>query len=400
MNALICLILSILAVGVFGSRKRDLYGNRRSYSSSEENRADIPTRDWERAINTLAGTHGPKYRLIGGLDTRISNRLLNLGKLEVVAFEFITSNPNRTIFETAILLNEQISRLHTIDGEPIRADRISFWHSLIHRISIRSGDKETLEQFLQTYVEIVGNDRGILYLNLSPRAWDQLVYPFLLQFIPRVPPRFRYGSVHRVEPARNPREFTHLPFTVREYVLDNFFGAENNSEGAMTDQVKHHIAKFDSSSKLLDEMLRYYHSIRALLVMDFNVFQRFFAGQEYLRCGSDEEIQRLADEWNTLFNQTNPPVLNSLYTVERVSFWCKDVLAWYHGEISDFQNAFKPSIGSPVSSWERNTHMSLASSMVTENLFNMLGHQQGIRASNINVDDVLLAWEQRPFIHE
>jgi len=397
MVAFASLVFSLQALGVFGSLKRDSSGEIKGAVTTSDGGGN-PMDEWARAIDILAGIPGPKYPLISSdLDEPIADQLLSLGKLEVAAFNLMTTHSNRSVNEMLTLLNEQMSPLETIDGSPFEIKRVAIWYSIIF------GEKphlfkqsettaaNTVQLFLHQNVEIRTNDRGVVYLDLSPTAWDLLVYRSLVRWIRRVPPRFQPGSTRPIRPAKHPNDFRHIPFIVREYIHRVF-----DKDDPLNFRLKYRITRLDLSSELVDIMFDYYFAIRSLLVMDTAVFEKFFSEEESRRrCGSDEGIQRLADEFNGLFDERNPPTFRLLYTAARVSFWCKNILGWFGGNISEFQKSFVITHGRRVFNGTMHTSMSISSRLVIDNLLTMLRSDATVIPTHINADNVLLAWENR-----
>jgi len=384
-----CLILPILAVGVFGSLKRDLSGNLKTSDSD----TDEALQDWPRIVDTLAGTRGPKYPLIVNLNESVAaDCLYSLGKLEVAAFHLMINNPNLTVDEMTIILNENIGPSETINGKPFRHPRVRIWYMEIlgeKRSGLQQSGENT-DSFLRQNVDILTNENGVMYLSLSPEAWDRFVYNSLIQLIVRTPPRCQYDIRAIISPAKSPREFQHVPFIIRAFVHKLYL------KGSVINPFKKNrfrdvIDQFDSTSEVLDVILDYYNSIRTLFVIDMDVYARF------VRCNKSQNMQTVADEWNSVFNEAHPPLFNSLYTPERVSFWCEFVQKrLFDGSGKLFGRLIRYKADGQMKEIEA---IEFVSEEGTFDVLTWLSETTLIPAK-ITVDDVIFAWENRASLYE
>jgi hypothetical protein len=388
------------ALCVFGGTKRDWREEKASnleFGHAASNKTNV-MEEWARGIDKLAGIAGPKFPLIETLNKPIADRFFTLGKCEVAAFDLIVNNSNLTNIEMTTILNEKISPSETVDGRFFHLYRVAVWREMIlsGRFPPALGQTEEntdsmMETFLRENIEILTNENGVMYLNLSPKAWDILIYGSLIHWpFPRTPTRLEngIGGPVMVSPAKSPREFQHVPFIIKACVHRKFF-KNGEIRGLNERRLKRFVAYFDSTSDLVDVILDYINSIRTLFVMDMEVYERFYKPQGS-RCKTDN-MQRLADEWNSIFNGTHPPLFNSLYTPERVSLWCD-----YHPNLVLESVVKRTTLVYTVGGETKKIdllHLDPSSGFLSDFLASL--SETTFIPEDITADDVILAWQNR-----
>ena len=346
-----------------------------------------PAKKWETGLNRLAASPGSKYaQLVEDPERGIYQYWRTLGQLEIEAFEYIMNH--RTVRRGTMveLLNENIPPARTVDGMPFTFARVAIWYQFVlhtHEIELLNGEKvESLDDFIHTHASVVRNERGIDLVQLSPFAWDNIVYPRLLRMGPRtfISAPWRGERAHnRTTLLKNPHDFTHIPYIIREYVHRNFFVSHDHRLSSYI--------QFDSRGELLSTVFEYYGAIAERVSLDAVVFEKFFHEGDYLRCDS---IPQLASEWNALFNETNRPVFNSPYTVERVSFWCAEARIMSKENLALLESNMElQRRGSNGGAYWR-----LGKKTLEKSVFPAL-QETVFLPSTISYDDVLIAWNNR-----
>ena len=398
----IVFLLFFQAICVFGGTKRDWRGEEKAsnlgFGHVASNQTDV-LEEWARGIDTLAGIAGPKFPMIESLNKPIADLFYTLGKFEVAAFDLIVNYSNLTVDERTAILNEKISPSETVDGRSFHPIRVALWCGKIlsgrFLPALEQTEENTdsmIETFLRENIEILTNENGVMYLNLSPKAWDTLIYTSLIHSsFPRTPTRLenRIGGPEIVSPAKSPREFRHILFIIRAFVHSKFF-KKGEILGINERRIKQFVGYFDSKSDLVDVIVDYIDSIRTLFIMDMEVYESFYrlSGS---RCKTDN-MQRLADEWNSIFNETHPPLFNSLYTPERVSFWCTYVTKLFLGIERLVKRTLVYTVGGETKKMDW-LQLDPSTGVLSEFLASL--SETTLIPRDITADDVIVAWQNR-----
>ena len=383
-------VSTILFSRITASVKRNVLGEAKSVRVSRGEMefiqdSDVPASEWFSTINRMASTRGCKYAQLSS-DSAIAEELQTLGKFEVEAFEFMLNNSVISRENMVRDLNKHIPPSRTVDNKPLTTARVYTWYRFVLEtttLSLLNGEPvDSLEDFMRTNAAIVTNERGITYIQLSPFGWDNIVYPRLLRSVHRPAASAVWDVIKhgRFPSVKNPHDFKHVPYIIRQFVHANFFNSTSH-------RLKM-ISQFDTAGELLATMVEYFTSIQAIITMDLSVFEKFFGKGDYLRCGNKTQ---LATEWNGLFNATNPPAFNTPYTVERVSFWCTDAEIISRNRLTllrTYLELHEMGSGHPVS------YVALNYTGLEVSVFDALRETFAI-PERITTDDVLLAWENR-----